>query len=176
MQRAVVIQRLAAYASGQLSREDFVGWITPIYTDDSLFPDEGTESEPWLSSDDEASLLLWLIHVADMGEGAEEEKRRDIARALACYYAVGAEETLVLMRLLFDQDRLCDILAKMEQGIISRTGFLLVLSKASYDKSIKRWLTETTPEGLRYLRRLLVEESYDEVMALLRPRATSNPR
>ena len=96
MRRTTVIQRLAGYASGQLSREDLVEWVTPIYTDSSLFPDEGTEEEPWRSSDDEASLLLWLIHLADMGEGPEE-KQRAISRALACYQAVGAAETLVLM-------------------------------------------------------------------------------
>lgn len=168
MDRTEVAQALAEYASGRVSRHELAVWIAPIYTDYALFADESTEDEPWRSSDDEASLLLWLVHVADTNLEPEEESRRTVSRALACYEAVGAEETLALMRLIFDQDRLCGILDKVERGVISRTGLLNVLSSARYDLSIKAWLADATPERLRYLRRLLSAESYGEVPALFR--------
>jgi hypothetical protein len=168
MYRAEVARALAAYAAGDLSRDDLAACVAPIYTDDALFPDEGTEDEPWRSGDDEASLLLWLVHVADTSVAPEEVSRRTVSRALACYQAAGAEETLALMYLIFDQDRLCDILGKVEQGVISRTGFLNVLSNALYDPSIKAWFAETTAEGLQYMRGLLAEEEYGELVRVLR--------
>lgn len=167
MDRSELTQALVEYASGRLSLDGLVARVAPIYTDDSLFPDDGTEHEPWRSSDDEASLLLWLVYVADTSLEPEDVSRRTISRALACYHTVGAAETLALRQLIVDQDRLCDILSKVEREVVSRTGFLNVLSNVKYDPSIKAWLVETTPEGLRYVRQLLQEESYGEVLKLV---------
>lgn len=160
--------QLQGYAAGTLSREALDAWCAPVLAADALGAEEGAD-EPWADAPDEERLYWRLLYLVETGEPEDDAALRTlVGRVLACLAATGsAADTLELLPLLADQERLATIVARHVRGVVTRTGFLNVLANAGYPPHARLWLERAGAPALEDLCARLARGDYGRVARLL---------
>jgi hypothetical protein len=96
---------------------------------------------------------------------ADDAALRALAgRVLDCLAQTGsAGDTLELLPLLADAPRLCTIVERRAEGVVSRTGFLNVVANATYPPHVKLWLERAGPTALAGLCAAMRDGTWGEV-------------
>jgi len=143
--------RLQSFIAGAIDRDALVTWAAPVLAADPLDVEE-SDAVPWEDAPDEERLFWRLLYLVEMDDAPDDALRALFARVLACLAdTASAGDTLELLPLLVDQPRLCTIVERHTQGIISRTGFLGVIANAGYPGHVKLWLQHADRAALRAL-------------------------
>ncbi|GLC24523.1 hypothetical protein [Roseisolibacter agri] len=162
--------RLQAFAAGELTREALDAWIAPVLAADPLDV-EHSDAVPWEDAPDEERLfwrLLYLVESSEPDDAGEPALRALAGRAVRCLAStVSPADTLELLPLVIDQPRLCTIVERHAQGLVSRTGFLSVLANAGYPPHAKLWLTHADADALAALCERLSAGDYAAVARML---------
>jgi hypothetical protein len=151
-------ERIANFAAGGLTLEQLRHWLTPILL--------GEEAEVQDVDSALAARLTFLIEDDSIDESRHRVNARRIKRLLE-----EVDDNLSVLEILSvvtDQDRLCEILQKYQNGIISRTSFLSMISNSRYQPDVKEWLIGVERESLQALSRALEGEDYGSAVGLLR--------
>jgi hypothetical protein len=137
-------------------------WIGPILAADSLDVADSPHG-PWEAAPEDARLFWRLVYHVEVAVD-EEVVRADAARIMGCLESTrDASLTYELLPLLFDQSRLETIVRRHLAGIISRTGFLNVITESGYPAHVKLWLEHAEPAALGQLAAWLAGGAYREV-------------
>jgi hypothetical protein len=161
--------QLRRFTAGEIGLPELVEWIAPILAADSLDIEESADPA-WESSPDETRLLWRLIYHFESATD-EAALRADAARILGFHDATrDAAVTYELLPLLLDQDRLCAIIDKHTAGIISRTGFLSVVTESGYQPHVKLWFARASARALERMAARLAACAYGEVVQALERR------
>jgi hypothetical protein len=161
--------QLRRFTAAEIGLPELLDWMTPILAADSLDVEESADPA-WESSPEETRLLWRLIYLFESGTD-EAALRADAARILGCHEATrDAAVTYELLPILLDQDRLCGIIGKHAQGIISRTGFLNVVAESGYPAHVKLWFERASAAALERMALRLAGCAYDEVAQALERR------
>ena len=156
---------LDRYAAGELSLAALQAQFAAVLAADPLDVEE-SDAEPWNDAHQESRLSWRLIYLFDAEAEDGEAPRRLAAHVVRCLARSGsADATFEMLPLLVDQERFCEIVGKHRAGIISRTGFLNVLSASGYPPHVKLWLEHASPFALDRLCAMLGAEAYDLVVA-----------
>jgi hypothetical protein len=111
--------------------------------------------------------LFWRVVYLVEAEAEDSPSLREamyrIVESLA--RTSSAEITHELLPMLLDQSRLCTVVTKHREGIISRTSFLSVLAECGYPDHIKLWLQSASHDTLGRLCDQLTSYEYDLVAA-----------
>lgn len=173
MTLAELTARLRDFADGELSLGDLRVSLLPALEADPLDV-ELSDATPWDRSPDDTRLFWRLMHHFDGGAfGTTSDAREEPLLRRAAHHLVqamddaGGAATLELLPVLLDQDRLCTILRKHAEGIISRTGLLSVIAESGYPAHIKLWLQHAGPDALALLRERLESGCYARVAAMV---------
>jgi hypothetical protein len=162
--------RLQAFAAGELTREALDAWVLPVLAADPLDVEHQDEL-PWEDEPDEERLfwrLLYLVESSEPTDEGEAALRAVAGRTVACLGSTASPaDTLELLPLVIDQSRLCTIVERHAQGVISRTGFLSVLANAGYPPHAKLWLTHADGDALTRLCERLTAGDYAHVARML---------
>jgi hypothetical protein len=154
--RAVTATQLSALLEGRITSEQFGRWLLPIQIGEAEISDLDTP------------LIMKVSNLFEDASLSEDQRMTLLSRVLRVLQGpLHPDDAVELFPLLMGQDRLCDVVAKHRQGVISRTGFISFVSSARFSAATKRWLLGTTSEGLAYLCRLLQSGDYEEVRAVL---------
>jgi hypothetical protein len=160
---------LRRFIAAEIGLAELHGLMTPILAADPLDIEESADA-PWESSPDQTRLLWRLIYLFESGTD-EVELRTHAARIVACHEATrDAAVTYELLPLLLDQDRIRGIIGKHVEGIISRTGFLSVVTESGYPAHVKLWLERASVPALERLAARLASGAYAEVAQALERR------
>ena len=158
-------ERLQSFVAGTIERDALVTWAAPVLAADPLDVEE-SDAVPWEDAPDEERLFWRLLYLVEMDDAPDDALRALFGRVLACLAdTASAADTLELLPLLVDQPRLCTILARHAEGIISRTGFLGVIANSGYPAHVKLWLQHASPVALERLCVQLGADRYDAVAA-----------
>jgi hypothetical protein len=140
--------RLQQFAAGELPRADLDSWLVTALAADPLGA-AATDARPWEDAPDEERLFWRLVYLYETSDAADDALRALSRRLLDCLGATGsAADTFELLTLVVDQPRLCAIVEKHAQGVVSRTGFLNVVSNAGYAPHAKLWLAHADVAAL----------------------------
>jgi hypothetical protein len=143
--------RLRAYADGTLDRAALDAWCAPVLAGEPLGADYDDDAE-WSTSPDEERLYWRLLYLLETTDTDDAALRALAGRVLDCLaHTASAADTLELLPLVADAPRLCTIVAKRAEGIVSRTGFLNVVANAPYPPHVKLWLERAGPTALAAL-------------------------
>jgi hypothetical protein len=161
--------QLLRFTQRELDLAALQAWIGPILAADSLDVTESPHG-PWEAAPEDTRLFWRLVYHLEVAAD-EEVVRADAARIVACLESTGdASLTYELLPLLLDQPRLETIVRRHLAGIISRTGFLNVVTESGYPSHVKLWLERAAPAALRQLAEWLAGGAYREVAdAMERP-------
>lgn len=164
---AGLCELLESLASGGLSLDALRGRILPLVAAEPLGA-ERCDPAPWDTSHHDERLLWRLVHLFEHEVDGELEARQLAAHVVRCLSrTAGADTTFELLPLLRDQERLVAIIAKHRQGVISRTGWLNVISASGYPPHVKLWLQHASLAALARLCAMLEAEAYDLVAGAL---------
>ena len=158
---------LDRHAAGVLPLDALQAALAPLLAGDPLDVAE-SDAAPWEGDADETRLFWRLVYLAE-SEPADGGRLAVLApRIFRCLDATGsAADTLELLPLLGDQDRLVGIIGKHVMGIISRVGFLSVLAESGYPGHVKLWLEHAGGAALERLAGLLESGEYGEVARMV---------
>jgi hypothetical protein len=135
--RAAIERGNQRFAAGDISLQELRVLFTPLLVDGSVGPG---------SPDQFATELVYLFE----DDSIEPRQRRLIAERLANLFIEDLTDTerRNLLRLIVAQDRLCEIVSKLLQGIVSRTSFVVFVGKARLPRTLKEHLLGSTPDEL----------------------------
>jgi hypothetical protein len=169
MTLADLLVQLGAFARGELTLAALQAWLVPILAADPLDIEESAH-QPWDHAADDTRLFWRLVYLFEVGE-EEEPLRRHAGAIVACLDSTRhSAVTYELLPLLLDQDRFSTIVDKHLHGIISRTGFLNVVTESGYPPHAKLWLQHAPDVALRHLVELLARGAYRDVAQTLERR------
>ena len=167
MTLAELSTRLRRFAEGELTLETLRLTLLPALDADPLDVSQ-SDAEPWARAPEDSRLYWRLIHLVETADAADEAPlRRDAARLVRSVDDAGSATTLELLRVILDQDRFCEILRRTTAGIISRTGFLSVVTESGYPPHVKLWLQHAGHEALARLCERLVAGEYAAAAAMM---------
>ena len=159
--------RLKAYVAGEATRDELREWAAPVLAADPLDVAE-SDAAPWEEAPDEERLFWRLLYLVETSDPPDDTLRALGARVLACLArTVSPAITLELLPLIADQPRLCGVLARYREGVVSRTGLLGVLANAGYPDHVKLWLQMAGLAALARLCERLDAGAWDEVADML---------
>ncbi|HEX6058037.1 MAG TPA: hypothetical protein VFZ11_03380 [Gemmatimonadaceae bacterium] len=162
-----LVTRLRSYADGTISRSELDAWLLPIFVADPLDVAQ-SDAAGWERAPDETRLFWRLAYLIDSAAGDEAETRRLVGRVVRCLErSRSAATTLELLPLVADQERLCRVVARHAQGIVSRTSFLSLVAESGYPPHVKLWLRHADGEALARLCARLAEGDYEVVAPML---------
>jgi len=132
---------------------------------------EHTDPVPWERAPDDMRLLWRLIYIFESIVNDGVEPRHVARRVVRCLAATGSPDTTYeLLPLILDQERLSSVIAKRRGGVISRTGFLSMLTESGYPPHVKLWLEHASAAEATRLTNMLDAEEYAAVtLTLERP-------
>jgi hypothetical protein len=164
-----LVDRLREYADGTLTGLALQASFAPVLAADPLDV-ERSESTPWDVAPEETRLFWRLLYLFESeGTGDDDDERRRLAlRVVRCVASTRSPAaTFELLPLVVDEERFCAIVAKHEHGVISRTGFLNVITESGYPAHVKLWLTHARPDALGRLCERLAAGEYAAAAAAM---------
>jgi hypothetical protein len=161
--------QLRRFIIQEIGLAELHAWMTPILAADSLDIEKSADAA-WESSPEETRLLWRLLYHFESGTD-EAALRADASRIVRCHDATrDAALTHELLPILLDQDRLCGIIGKHARGIITRTGFLNVVTESGYPAHVKLWFERASEAALERMAARLSGFAYGEVAQALERR------
>jgi hypothetical protein len=158
---------LTTFAAGETTLHEVRARFAPLVAADPLGA-ERCDPEPWDAGQHDERLLWRLVHLFEHEIEDEPNAKRLAGHVVRCLSRTGsADSTFELLPLLRDQERLAGIVAKHRDGVISRTGFLNVISASGYPAHVKLWLEHASMASLARLMAMLTAEAYDLVAETL---------
>ena len=158
---------LRRFADGELTLEALRQAFVPVLDADPLDVTR-SDARPWTLAPDDERLYWRLIHLFDTGEPGDEAALRPAAdRLVRSFESAGSATTLELLRVILDQGRFCEIVARHARGVVSRTGFLSVIAESGYPPHVKLWLEHAPHEALARLCARLEAGEYRAAAALV---------
>lgn len=167
MTLADLTELLERYSTGGLGLDELRERFAPVVIADPLDVEQ-SDPAPWERTPDDMRLFWRLVYIFESVVNDGAEPRHVARRVVRCLAATGSPDTTYeLLPLLLDQERLSNVVGKHRSAIISRTGFLSMLSESSYPPHVKLWLERASPGALHRLCAALDAEAYDAATALL---------
>ena len=154
--------KLKSFVDGATPRDELEAWAAAVLAADPLGVAE-SDHLPWEDAPEEERLFWRLLYALETSDAPDEALRALGARALACLAAAGPADTLELLPLVADQPRLCTILARHRDGLVSRTGLLGVLANSGYPPHVKLWLQHADAAALARLCERMESGAWEEV-------------
>lgn len=137
-----------AVSDGVTSREELRRWLTPYLI--AFAPERPEDENPSWDPDADDKALFWnLVHLFDDHSYTDLEHRQlatQVAHLIRCIPS--AATALDVLPLIQRQTKLCEVISKHRTGIISRNGFLSVVSKNFQFDAVREWLAEANPASL----------------------------
>lgn len=159
--------QLQRFAAGEIGREELDAWVAPVLAADPLDV-EASDHVPWEDAPDEERLFWRLLYVVESSDAPDDALRDVVGRVLACLASTGSPaDTLELLPLVEDQPRLCTILARHRDGVVSRTGLLGVIANSGYPAHVKLWLQHADAAALARLCARLEAGAWGEAARML---------
>ena len=172
MTLADLAELLDSYATGGIDLGALQERFASVVVADPLDV-EHTDPGPWERAPDDMRLLWRLIYIFESIVNDSVEPRDVARRIVRCLAATGSPDaTYELLPVILDQERLSSVIAKHRRGIISRTGFLSMLTESGYPSYVRLWLEHASMAAATRLSAMLDSEEYAAVtMTLERPPA-----
>ena len=160
-----LINRLDAYARAEISLAVIQRELRPVLAADPL-DITASDDTPWAASPAEERLFWRLVYLIETSSDDAPFLPALAGRLIECLARTASPQvTHELLSVLLDQDRLCAIIGKHQRDIISRTGFLSVVTESGYPAHIKLWLQHATTDALGEMCERLATGRYDLVAA-----------
>ena len=150
MELPELISILREYAAGDLPIDAVRARLLPVIQSDPLDV-AFSEAERWDAGHDDERLFWRLVYLVE-GEVEPPELRDVVRRIVACIDDTrSAAATHELLPLILDAPRLCAIVEKHRAGVVTRTGFLSVVTESGYPDHVRLWLQHASPTALERL-------------------------
>jgi hypothetical protein len=160
-----LINRLDAFARAQISLAVIQRELRPVLAADPL-DITVSDDAPWAASPAEERLFWRLVYLIETSNDDAPFAPVLAGRLIECLARTASPQiTHELMPVMMDQDRLCEIVGRHQREIISRTGFLSVVTESGYPAHIKLWLQHASTDALGELCERLATGRYDLVAA-----------
>lgn len=145
------MEQLVALTEGATLRDDLRRWFTPYLV---AFPPPRPENEEptWDPEAGDKAFFWNLVWLFEDDGFTEIEHRELAAKVVQLFRCIPSSATaLDVLPLIRREAKLCEAIGKHRAGVISRTGFLSVISENFRFESVRGWLSEATLPSLEEL-------------------------
>jgi hypothetical protein len=165
MDLPTLVELLREYALGVIPLATIHDRLGPILASDPLDV-AANDAEPWERAPDETRLFWRLVYLVESGDEDDAPLREQMRRIVASLDSTRSSVTThELLPVIVDASRLCVIIRKHLQGIVSRTSLLSVVAESGYPEHVKLWLQHAPSPALARLCERLDADAYDAVAA-----------